>query len=63
MRQVWITKFGPPEVLAVRQAPDLEPKPGEVRIRVEASSVNFADIVGRVGVYPDLPPVPVVPGY
>ena len=63
MRQVWITKFGPPEVLAVRQAPDPEPKPGEVRIRVEASGVNFADIVGRVGLYPDLPPVPVVPGY
>lgn len=63
MRQIWITKFGPPEVLAVREAPDPEPKPGEVRIRVEASGVNFADIVGRVGLYPDLPPVPVVPGY
>jgi NADPH:quinone reductase-like Zn-dependent oxidoreductase len=63
MRQIWITKYGPPEVLAVRQAPDPEPKPGEVRIRVEASGVNFADIVGRVGLYPDLPPIPVVPGY
>jgi len=63
MRQVWITKFGPPEVLTVRQAPDPEPKPGEVRIRVEASGVNFADIADRVGLYPDLPPVPVVPGY
>jgi len=36
---------------------------GEVRIRVEASGVNFADIVGRVGFYPDLPPIPVVLGY
>src|SRR5664279_1079095 len=63
MRQIWITKFGPPEVLAVREAPDPEPKPDEVRIRVEASGVNFADIVGRVGLYPDLPPIPVVPGY
>jgi synaptic vesicle membrane protein VAT-1 len=63
MRQIWITKFGPPEVLAIRQAPDPEPKPDEVRIRVEASGVNFADIVGRVGLYPDLPPIPVVPGY
>ena len=63
MRQIWITKFGPPEVLAIRQAPDPKPKPGEVRIRVEASGVNFADIVGRVGFYPDLPPIPVVPGY
>ncbi len=63
MRQIWITKYGPPEVLAVRRAPDPEPKPSEVRIRVEASGVNFADIVGRVGLYPDLPPIPAVPGY
>src|SRR5450631_4856351 len=63
MRQIWITKFGPPEVLAIREAPDPEPKPDEVRIRVEASGVNFADIMGRMGLYPDLPPIPVVPGY
>jgi NADPH:quinone reductase-like Zn-dependent oxidoreductase len=63
VRQIWITKFGPPEVLTLKQAPDPEPRPGEVRIRVEASGVNFADIVGRVGFYPDLPAIPVVPGY
>ena len=63
MRQIWITRYGLPEVLAVRQAPDPEPRPGEVRIRVEASGINFADVLGRVGAYPDLPPAPVVPGY
>jgi synaptic vesicle membrane protein VAT-1 len=63
MRQIWITRYGPPEVLVVRQAPDPEPRVGEVRIRVEASGVNFADVLGRVGAYPDLPPAPVVPGY
>jgi synaptic vesicle membrane protein VAT-1 len=63
MRQIWITKAGPPEVLEVKEAPDPEPKAGEVRIRVEASGINFADIMGRTGVYPDLPPIPVVPGY
>jgi synaptic vesicle membrane protein VAT-1 len=63
MRQIWITKAGRPEVLEVKQAPDPEPKAGEVRIRVEASGVNFADIMGRKGLYPDLPPIPVVPGY
>jgi synaptic vesicle membrane protein VAT-1 len=63
MRQIWITRAGPPEVLAVKDAPDPEPKPGDVRIRVEASGVNFADIMGRRGLYPDLPPIPVVPGY
>ena len=34
-----------------------------MRIRVAASGVNFADIMGRMGLYPDLPPMPVVPGY
>ncbi len=63
MRQIWITKVGPPEVLAVKEAPDPQPKAGEVRIRVEAIGVNFADIMGRIGIYPDLPPLPVVPGY
>ena len=63
MRQIWITRAGPPEVLAVKEAPDPEPKSSEVRIRVEASGVNFADIMGRMGMYPDLPPIPVVPGY
>jgi synaptic vesicle membrane protein VAT-1 len=63
VRQIWITKAGPPEVLEVKDAPDPEPKAGEVRIRVEASGVNFADIMGRMGLYPDLPPIPVVPGY
>ncbi len=63
MRQVWITKAGPPEVLVVREAPDPEPRAGEVRVRVEASGVNFADIMGRLGIYPDLPPIPVVVGY
>jgi NADPH:quinone reductase-like Zn-dependent oxidoreductase len=63
MRQIWITKAGPPEVLQVKEASDPEPNSGEVRIRVEATGVNFADIMGRLGLYPDLPPIPVVPGY
>ena len=63
MRQIWITKFGPPEVLAVKEAHDPVPEAGELRIRVAASGVNFADVVGRLGLYPDLPPIPVVPGY
>src|SRR5277367_6517103 len=63
MRQIWITKAGAPEVLMVKEAPDPQPKPGELRVRVEATGINFADIMGRMGVYPDLPPMPVVPGY
>jgi synaptic vesicle membrane protein VAT-1 len=63
MRQIWISKAGPPEVLVVKEALDPHPAAGELRIRVEASGVNFADIMGRLGLYPDLPRIPVVPGY
>jgi NADPH:quinone reductase-like Zn-dependent oxidoreductase len=63
MRQVWIPRAGPPEVLEVRETNDPLPEAGEVRIRVEAAGVNFADVAARIGTYPDLPPMPVVPGY
>lgn len=63
MRQIWIGKAGGPESLIVKEAPDPAPKAGEIRVRVEASGVNFADILGRMGIYPDCPPVPVVVGY
>ncbi|MBI4511382.1 MAG: zinc-binding dehydrogenase [Deltaproteobacteria bacterium] len=63
MRQVWITKAGPPEVLQVRETPDPEPGASEVRIRVEAAGVNFADVLARMGLYPDLPGIPIVVGY
>jgi synaptic vesicle membrane protein VAT-1 len=63
MRQIWITKAGPPEVLQVREAPDPEPQEGEIRIRVRAAGINFADLMARVGLYPDAPKIPCVVGY
>lgn len=63
MRQVWITRRGGPEVLKVRDAPDPEPQPGEVRVRVAAAGINFADILARMGLYPDAPPLPAVVGF
>lgn len=63
MRQVWITRKGGPEVLEVREAPEPEPKVGEVRIRVRAAGLNFADVMARVGLYSDAPKLPCVMGY
>jgi NADPH:quinone reductase-like Zn-dependent oxidoreductase len=63
IRQVWIERFGRPETLKLREAADPMPGPRHVRVRVEAIGVNFADVMGRLGLYPDLPPIPVVPGY
>lgn len=63
MKQVWISKAGPPEVLVCREGQEPPIHAGEVKIRVEASGVNFADVIGRLGIYPDAPSMPYVPGY
>jgi NADPH:quinone reductase-like Zn-dependent oxidoreductase len=63
MRQVWFKRRGGPEVLELREVPDPQPAPGEVRIRVRAAGVNFADVMARVGMYPDAPRFPCVMGY
>jgi NADPH:quinone reductase-like Zn-dependent oxidoreductase len=63
MRQIVIVKHGPPEVLLPREAPDPTPGDGEVRIAVRAAGVNFADVLARIGFYPDAPKPPVVVGY
>jgi NADPH:quinone reductase-like Zn-dependent oxidoreductase len=39
------------------------PGTGEVRIRVRASGINFADIMARQGLYQDAPAPPMVVGY
>ena len=63
MRQVVIPRHGPPDVFEVREAPDPIPADGEIRIRVRAAGINFADILARLGIYPDAPKPPVVVGY
>jgi synaptic vesicle membrane protein VAT-1 len=63
MRQVFITGYGGPEKLRVRESPDPTPGQDQVRIRVKASGINFADILARHGLYQDAPKVPCVVGY
>jgi len=63
VRQVWIPRIGGPDVLELREAPDPLPRAGEVRIRVAAAGINFADILARMGLYPDAPTLPAVVGY
>lgn len=63
MRQIFITGHGGPEVFEVRESPDPAPTGSQLRIRVKASGVNFADVLARKGLYPDAPPKPCVVGY
>ena len=63
MQAVWIPKYGKHDVLEVREDKDPIPGRGEVRIRVCASGINFAEIMARQGLYQDAPPPPMVLGY
>lgn len=63
MKQVWIPRIGEPSVLELREAADPVPAAGEIRIRVKFAGVNFADVLARMGLYPDAPKLPTVVGY
>jgi NADPH:quinone reductase-like Zn-dependent oxidoreductase len=63
VRAVVITRHGPPEVLAVQERPDPAPADGQLLIDVRAAGINFADLMARLGLYPDAPKPPCVVGY
>jgi NADPH:quinone reductase-like Zn-dependent oxidoreductase len=63
MRAVVITKHGGPDVLQVQERPDPALGSGQVRIEVAAAGINFADVMARMGLYPDAPKTPCVVGY
>ena len=63
MQQVVISGHGGPQRLQLREAPDPEPGTRKLRVRVQASGINFADILARQGLYPDAPKPPCVVGY
>jgi NADPH:quinone reductase len=52
MKAVWYERTGPaPDVLSFGEMPTLLAGPGEVRVRLEASGVNPADVGRRAGSY------------
>jgi NADPH:quinone reductase-like Zn-dependent oxidoreductase len=63
MRHIVNTKDGGTDVLEVQEVEDPTPAVDELRIKVSAAGINFADILARKGIYPDAPPKPCVVGY
>jgi NADPH:quinone reductase-like Zn-dependent oxidoreductase len=63
MRQAVIPRHGSPDVFVIREGPDPTPSASELRIRVRAAGINFADVLSRLGLYPDAPKPPMVVGY
>lgn len=55
MKAVTLTGFGGPEVLQIGAVATPSPGPGQVLIRVAATSVNRPDILQRMGNYPPPP--------
>jgi NADPH2:quinone reductase len=60
MRQVEMAEHGPPDVLHVVTAPDPEPGPGQVLVRVTAAGVTFVETQVRAGRSPRPQPDPAV---
>ena len=63
MRAVLLERKGPPEVMVEREIAVPEPENDQVRIRVRAAGVNFADLLQRLGLYGNAPKMPYVPGF
>jgi 2-desacetyl-2-hydroxyethyl bacteriochlorophyllide A dehydrogenase len=63
MKSVQIVRFGGPEAFRLVELPSPSLTPGSVRISVSASGINLADVMMRMGLYPEAPPRPFVPGY
>jgi NADPH:quinone reductase-like Zn-dependent oxidoreductase len=61
--RVVLTALGGPEVLKLIQDDVRDPGPSEVRIKILATGVSFADMLMRRGLYSGVPPFPFSPGY
>ncbi|MEW6636271.1 MAG: quinone oxidoreductase [Actinomycetota bacterium] len=56
MKAIRVNEHGGPEVLSYEEVPTPEPGPGEARVRLAASGVNYIDTYQREGTYKmDLP--------
>ncbi len=60
MQAIRVEQTGGPEVLKLQDLPTPEPGPGQARLKVEATGVNFIEIYQRTGYYKV--PLPWTPG-
>jgi NADPH2:quinone reductase len=62
MRAVLCEAWGGPDDLVVKTVPDLQPKPGEVVVKIRAAGVNFPDVLIIQKKYQVQPELPFSPG-
>ena len=61
--RIVVARYGGSDVLQVLEEECPEPKPGEVRVRVDAAGVSLPDVLAREGVHPETPRPPFTPGW
>ena len=62
-RSLQVTQHGGSDVLKITVSPEEQIQDYSVRIKVHAAGINFADIMMRMGLYPEAPKPPFTPGY
>jgi NADPH2:quinone reductase len=62
MKVIRVHEFGGPEVLHLEEAPDPNPGPGQVVVRLSAVGVNPVDTYIRAGLHAVRPSLPYTPG-
>jgi NADPH2:quinone reductase len=62
VKAVLLRQTGGPEVLQLVDVPEPQPSDDQVRVRVRAAGINFADLLIRQGRYPQAPELPTIPG-
>jgi len=62
MKAVVLEATGGPEKLVVRELPEPEASDGAAIVEVRAAGINFADVLIRLGRYPQMPELPAILG-
>jgi NADPH:quinone reductase-like Zn-dependent oxidoreductase len=62
MKVIWVRKAGGPEVLELTETDAPVPHDSEVRIKVSAIGVNYADVMCRKAVHQSMRPPPIIVG-
>jgi NADPH:quinone reductase len=63
MKYVEASSFGGPEVLKLTEKDTPRPAEGMLLVEVQASGINYADVLARAGHYPAIPQAPFAPGF
>ncbi|MBY0471578.1 zinc-binding dehydrogenase [bacterium] len=64
MRAAVLVKNGNAQsAFEIQERPDPLPGDFEVLVQVHVSGLNFADVMARLGLYPEAPPIPSILGY